>query len=346
MKKLKGISVYCGLDDYPLDSNLEYLELAKSKGVDFVFSSAHIDEAKSFNEFETIVNKCYDLGLQLVVDASKKAFDKVEKFLDKCVLRLDYGFSKEEVVEFTNKYPLIELNASLVTKDYLDSLKELGANLEHIRVSYNFYPKRYTGLDIHFVKENNKLFKSYGLTVIAYIPSNSNKRPPLYDGLPSVERHRNLDIELVCYELFAALCDGVCIGDAYASHNDLEKLVNVSSEYYEIPIKIIEGISKEELEILNRIHRMRLDSGPYMKRSSSSRGIDIVPFNTISIIPYMVTIDNSNYLRYRGELGIALKDMENVGKVNVVASVLYEAHTLVDLIDAPAQFRFKITNEV
>lgn len=346
MKKIKGISVYCGLDDYPLDSNLEYLELAKSKGVDFVFSSAHIDEAKSFNEFETIVNKCYDLGLQLVVDASKKAFDKVEKFLDKCVLRLDYGFSKEEVVEFTNKYPLIELNASLVTKDYLDSLKELGANLGHIRVSYNFYPKRYTGLDIHFVKENNKLFKSYGLTDIAYIPSNSNKRPPLYDGLPSVERHRNLDIELVCYELFAALCDGVCIGDAYASHNDLEKLVNVSSEYYEIPIKVIEGISKEELEILNRIHRMRLDSGPYMKRSSSSRGIDIVPFNTISIIPYMVTIDNSNYLRYRGELGIALKDMENVGKVNVVANILNEAHTLVDLIDAPAQFRFKITNEV
>ena len=146
--------------------------------------------------------------------------------------------------------------------------------------------------------------------------------------------------------MFAALCDGVCIGDAYASKNDLEKLANVSGEYFEIPIKVFDGISKEELEILNKIHRMRLDSGPYMKRVPSSRGIDIVPFNTISIIPYMITIDNNDYLRYRGELGIALKDMENVGKVNVVASVLNEAHTLVDLIDAPAQFRFKITNEV
>ena len=129
MKKLKGISVYCGLDDYPLDSNLEYLELAKSKGVDFVFSSAHIDEAKSFNEFETIVNKCYDLGLQLVVDASKKAFEKVEKFLDKCVLRLDYGFSKDEIVEFTNKYPLIELNA---TKMLLLPLEVIFENSEFV----------------------------------------------------------------------------------------------------------------------------------------------------------------------------------------------------------------------
>ena len=33
------------------------------------------------------------------------------------------------------------------------------------------------------------------------IPSNSNKRPPLYDGLPSVERHRYMDISL-CLNLW------------------------------------------------------------------------------------------------------------------------------------------------
>ena len=346
MKKIKGVSVYCGLDDYPIEENLKYLELVKEKGVDFVFSSAHIDETKTFSEFEIIVNKCIELDLELVVDVSKKALDKVINYLDKIVLRLDYGFTKEEVVEFTNKYNLIELNASLVNKEYLDTLKEMGANLNHIRVSYNFYPKRYTGLDIEKVKENNKLFKSYGLTILGYIPSNSNKRPPLYDGLPSVERHRYMDISLCCYELFAALCDGVCIGDAYASINDLNTLVNVSSDYYEIPINIYSGISEEELEILKRIHRLRIDSSSYIKRSSSTRGISIIPFNTISIEPYMITIDNNDYLRYRGELGITMRDMENLGKTNVVGKIIDYAHTLVDLIDAPASFRFKIVDSI
>ena len=97
--------------------------------------------------------------MQLVVDVNKTAYEAIKEFKDFIVFRLDYGFSIEEVVELSNMYDLIELNASCLTKDYLNKLKSLNANFSHIRVSYNFYQKRYTGFDIYKVLELNKLYK-------------------------------------------------------------------------------------------------------------------------------------------------------------------------------------------
>ncbi len=344
MKILKGLSAYTGLSDYPILETLSYLELAKKKEIDFIFTSAHIDEAQINNELQMLIDKCSELNLELVIDISKKAYPLIEKYLDFVVPRLDYGFSDLEIVDLSNKLRLIELNASLMSKKHLDNLQSLGANFSHIRLSYNFYPKRYTAFDIEKVESLNKLFKEYGLTILAYIPSNSNKRPPLYDGLPSVESHRYKDIKISSYELIACGCDGICIGDAYATDADLDKLISVSSDYFEIPINIYNNRTDEELNVLNSLHTLRLDESAYMKRSSVKRGTNIIPNNTKPIEAYMITIDNNNYLRYKGELGIALRKMENKGSVNVVGEVIKEAHTLVDLIKAPAKIMFKINN--
>ena len=41
-------------------------------------------------------------------------------------LRLDYGFTKQDIVDLTNNAPyLIELNASTTTKEYLEELTKL-----------------------------------------------------------------------------------------------------------------------------------------------------------------------------------------------------------------------------
>ena len=315
---------------------------AKEKGIDFVFTSAHIPEASIEGDFQRLLDKSDELELPLVVDVSKRVMDKFKLPKSLGALRLDYGFTIEEVVEYSNTLPyLIELNASNLTRAYLEKLKALNANFNNIRLSYNFYPKRYTGMDIENVKRLNSLYKEYGLKVLAYIPSNSGKRPPLYDGLPSVEMHRDLDICLASYELFAAGCDGVCIGDAYINQSDFEKL-NSLSDIYEIPIKIYNNLSHEELEILNVVHTFRIDESSYLKRSSKSRGVKITPNNTTCIKPYMVTIDNELYKRYTGEVSIALKEMNNKGFVNVVGVVCDDVHTLIDLIKPGSKFKFKI----
>lgn len=342
MSIIKGLSVYAGLKDYSFADNLIYLKEAKEAGIDFFFSSCHIQEAKLNDDFYTILKYCTEIGMQLVVDVNKTAYDTIKEFKDFIVFRLDYGFTIEEVVELSNSYDLIELNASCLTKDYLERLKALNANFSHIRVSYNFYPKRYTGFDIYKILELNNLYKEYGLQILAYLPSNSGKRPPLYDGLPSVERHRYLDLKTACYELIAVGCDGLCIGDAYASSEDINTLVNISSTYFELPIVLFDNLNNE-IDIIKSDHRLRIDESCYMKRSSSKRGEEVFPLNTISLIkPYMVTIDNINYQRYKGELGIAVKEMENDGKVNVVGYILESAHTLVDLIKPSSKIKFNI----
>ena len=345
MSILKGLSIYSGLKDYTIDENLKYIKLAKEIGIDFFFTSCHIDEAVLNEDFFKILKYCKEINMQLVVDVNKNAYELIKEYKDFIVFRLEYGFSIDEIVWMSHNYDLIELNASCMTKEYLNKLKAHNANMSHIRVSYNFYPKRYTGFDIYKVKELNELYKDYGLKILAYLPSNSNKRPPLYDGLPSVERHRYLDLNISCYELIAVGCDGVCIGDAYASKEDIDTLVNISSEYYVIPIEVFDNLNNE-LDVLKDVHRLRIDESPYMKRSSTKRGVKVEPNNTINpILPYMITIDNALYQRYVGEVGIATKEMENKGFVNVVGNVLNDAKTLVDLIKPSSKIIFKIVNK-
>ena len=48
-------------------------------------------------------------------------------------------------------------------------------------------------------------------------------------------------------------------------------------------VKWFEGLNynlNNELEIINSEHRLRIDESPYMKRSSSKRGVEVLPINT------------------------------------------------------------------
>ena len=60
-------------------------------------------------------------------------------------LRLDYGFTMDEIVEMCkqDKY-IIELNASTLTKSKIEYLKNRGVDLNKLRISHNFYPKKLT----------------------------------------------------------------------------------------------------------------------------------------------------------------------------------------------------------
>ena len=345
--KLRGISVYTGLSDYNINDTIAYMKKAKDHGMDFAFTSMHMPEQNKTNsDFDEIIKASIEYDLPLVIDVSKPMMENFNIPKNIGALRLDYGFTIEDVVKYSKELPLIELNASTINIKYLNELKDAGANFSHIRISHNFYPKRYTGLDIYDVKEKNRLFKDYGLTVLAYLASNSGKRPPMYLGLPTVEDHRDMSLDLAAKELLASGCDGVCIGDAYVSEDDLNVLGNLDLEYVEIPIHVYDNISEDEMETLKLLNRFRVDEGSYIKRGCSKLKAEIKPNNTEEVLPYMVTIDNINMKRYMGEVNIAKRILKNDGSINIVGVVDEDAYTLVDLMNPGSKFKFKIVGTI
>ena len=317
----KGFSIYTGLDDYPLSKNLEYLKEGSKLGYEFIFSSAHINEANdAYEELQIIVNEAHKLGMKLILDVSKPMMERFIMPKNLYSLRLDYGFTKEDIVNLSNTSPCkVELNASTLSKKEIEELINMGLNCSNTRTSFNFYPKLYTGHSIELVKEKIELFKSYNMSTLIFIPSHVGKRPPMYEGLPSIEKHRTMDLNVVIEELKSLGVDEIAYGDAYASMEELELLKKHQTEHLILPFEKVDGVSDDILEQLTKEFRVRPDYNDIMLRCSGSRGkTEIESFNTVKRCVYDVTIDNSGFKRYKGEINIILEELPSDERVNVI----------------------------
>ena len=98
----------------------------------------------------------------------------------------DNGIVLKEVIKNNNSYTISDGKRKYLVKN--------NADFSRYRVSHNFYPKPYTGLSFERVKEKNEMLKKYGFTVMMWIPTLKNRRPPLYKGLPTIEEQRNSNI--------------------------------------------------------------------------------------------------------------------------------------------------------
>lgn len=93
-----------------------------------------------------------------------------------------------------------------------------------------------------------------------------------------------------------------------------------------------DGVSEEEKQIVcGRTHHIRYDSNEWLLRSQSSREMSeyagaIAPRLCAARRRGMVTIDNTNYGRYSGELQIVMADLPKDGRVNAVGTIA--AHDL------------------
>lgn len=340
-KIVSGISVYLGLDDYPLSETMNYLKEAKNLGITTVFTSLHLPEAKNSDDWQEFVNVVDQLNLKLIIDISRPVFsvDRLPKNL--YALRLDWGFTDEEIVKLTHDLScFIELNASTIDEERMTRLMGLGIRMEKLRVSFNFYPKPYTGMTIEDVAKCISCFHSYGITVMAYVPSHHGKRPPLYLGLPTVERHRYIPLDIAITELAMVGIDEIVFGDAFASKTELMLLGNFDSTVIRIPIELKRDLTSEELEVLKALHRSRKDQSRYMIRSSITRGKTVKPKTSTEIKQFDVTIDNERYFRYQGEVGIMLEAISANPAINVVATVKKEAENIVKYLKPGSRFRF------
>lgn len=356
-----GISVYSSAD-FTLEKNKEYIKMAKENGATAVFTSMHMPEVnydEKLKEIKEIFQFVKETGLKLTSDVSPVTFKTLGASIQDIAafkeigldcLRLDYGFSPKDIADLTgNKFNIgIELNASTITKKLIEDIMKAGANRKNLRTCHNFYPRPFTGLSYEFFLEKSNMIKEYGLDVAAFIPSQSGKRGPIYEGLPTIEAHRHVRPELAArYMAYTNLVDGFYFGDAYASEEELKGSSTIDDNVIELNIKLINDVSEYEKAIIfSKVHTNRPDASEYIIRSEESRTFveyrdKLTPRESGDRKRYAITIDNSKFLRYAGELQICLGDLPRDERVNVVGFVAEEERILLQFIKPGSKFRLK-----
>ena len=120
-------------------------------------------------------------------------------------LRVDFGFSAEQIVEIGRAGMPVAINASTVGAPELDAFVEAGIGIVGW---HNFYPRPGTGLAEEYYLSSSRLFLERGLRLLAFIPGETSWRAPLHRGLPTLETHRYRNAYVTAMEL-KALTPGV-----------------------------------------------------------------------------------------------------------------------------------------
>jgi uncharacterized protein len=316
---LIGISFY--LND-PLAE--ERIEMAGKMGVKRAFTSLHIPEESGdlANRAKQLLQCAKASGIEVYADVSLKTpghlgldslFDL--KSLGVSGLRLDDFFENELILKLAGEFKLA-LNASILFEDDIHALLDGGLKPGQLLAWHNFYPRIETGLSDWFFQRQNELFEKYGIPVSAYIPGDGEKRGPLFEGLPTLEEHREMDPFLAALELFHNGVEDVYIGDPGVSETLLRKLIDFDRDHT-IEIRI-EGFQEGEF-------KLRPDFSRDVLRFMDTRSVEsIPPENTSERWLGSITRDNDAYGRYRGEVQITLCDLSADERVNVVGKVVEE----------------------
>lgn len=229
-------------------------------------------------------------------------------------LRLDDFFEPNLIVQLAKEFK-IAINASILFKEDLEILLSEGLKAEQLIGWHNFYPRRETGLSMTFFKEQNELYKFYNIPIYAYVSGAGKKRGPLFEGLPTLEKHRNLDPFVAAIELFHEGVHEVYFGDP---DYDSDLLIKIRKFTEDKTLKI----SADAGSSLQGIYQLRPDMARDVLRLKNTRTTNpVLPKNTGSRPAGTITMDNDLYGRYRGEIQITLCDLPADERVNVVGKV-------------------------
>ncbi|MEH7249014.1 MupG family TIM beta-alpha barrel fold protein [Neobacillus niacini] len=333
-----GISFY--LND-PLAE--ERIERAGKLGVKRAFTSLHIPEESGdlASRAMELLRCAKEAGIEVYADVSLKTPGHLGleslfalKSLGVSGLRLDDFFEQELILKLAKEFKLA-LNASILFEEDIRALVDGGLKASQLMAWHNFYPRVETGLSDWFFQRQNELFEKYGIPVSAYIPGDGEKRGPLFEGLPTLEEHRELDPFVSALELFRFGVEDVYIGDQGVSEELLTKLIDFDLKG-SIEIRI-EGFQEGEF-------KLRPDFSRDVLRFMDTRSVEsVVPENTSERILGSITRDNDRYGRYRGEVQITLCDRPADDRVNVLGRVVEEDIVLLSYL-RPGQ-RVKLVHE-
>lgn len=347
---IKCVAIYPHhIDDTYKDKVSETVSLAFKHGFNEIFTTLHLPEYsldEQFSCFEIIAEETRKYNLDLMVDIGGNFIkqllndeDKLNKIKESKLdfIRLDYGYNLEQVKKLYNllKVRGFVINASMYTKKQIDetivAFKDIDPNIE-IRAFHNFYVRKESGLDDLFATKQDSYFEEYNIPIYYCIPTHSNPRGPVFEGLCTIEKHRYLPLKdiitdlVVNHDLKAFLMADEWLNEE--EFNEVETVLNkLENKDNKILVEFFETASNSEKDIVLGKHIFRYDSPLSNIRSRSSRQMaefasSIDPSNTIERKAGYITVDNSLYKRYSGEMQVILKDMDKDERVNVVAKLV------------------------
>lgn len=335
-----GISIFVA--DRPLEDNVRYMEEMKDAGCTEIFTSLHMPEddiGQLKEKLLEIANAARRLGMDLIADISGKALEKFTFpfLLDAGVtgLRMDFGFDASEIAAYSQQMK-IALNASTLTPEFLAALQEHHICLENIEAWHNYYPRPETGLDKEAFIAKNRWLQAEGITTMAFIPGDGLKRKPLFQSLPTLEKHRNQSSFLAYLELEKdCAVDKIFVGDLTLSEWSRHQF-----QRYEEGIISLRVTKELPYALWDTVHRNRLDAARDVVRSETARTDQerfvmtnsIAPMHTNKRPKGTVTVDNYLYGRYEHELQITLTDLPAHEAVNVIGHVIEEDLPLLDYV--------------
>ncbi|OQR55108.1 DUF871 domain-containing protein [Bacillus sp. CDB3] len=353
-----GVSIYLAKER--VKKQEEWLKVAKENGFSSIFTSLHIpeDDPGTYKELIQILGKqALENEMELMVDVSPKSlhhlgmtYENVEELVEWGItgLRMDYGITPKEIARVSHKMK-VALNASTITESFWKELLTENIRVDRVEAWHNFYPRPETGLAKSFLQKQNKYLHECGIKTMAFIPGDGEKRGPLYEGLSTLEKHRNMR-SLEAYLELVQECDvdKVLIGDISGSIESVQEIAIASNGI--IPVRYQSFINDSDtVQLLERVHTNRLDPARDVIRSVESREenkVVLQPMNTISRKKGSITIDNELYGRYAGEMQVVINDLPEDEKVNVVGMVVEEDVSLLPYIDAGKKFQLFLCDRV
>ncbi len=255
---------------------------------------------------------------------------------------MDYAIDNQQIAAFS-KEMTISLNASTLTEKDIRELQTYGADFTRLEAWHNYYPRPETGLDADWFQEKNRWLKAQGFFVQAFVPGDAKKRGPLFQGLPTLERHRNWSPFAAAIDLLATgSVDAVYIGDGMVSAKSAQQFATYLQEA-RIVLRV-KDLGSTYFEHVLGDHQNRYDEARDVLRSADAR------FNAIpEVKPELsqerpmgaVTIDNQEYLRYMGEIQVCKRPLPADPKVNLAAQVIPADLPLIQQIKAGMRFKLE-----
>lgn len=337
-----GISVYLNEINYP------YLSTTSKYGVTQIFTSFKMVE-ENYESLLTNANEliefCIQNNLELIPDVDEKSAERFGlnslsefKTLGINRIRIDGGVDNQEIANLSKMF-IIYLNASDIKKRDIKELISYGLVIENCVAMHNFYPLENSGLSLEYFVETNKMIKSFGLQVLAFIPGNLKLRGPVFNGLPTLERDRG-SRPIVAYLKMKDLVDQIFIGDNEISEDELRLISN--PRIIELEVDFF-----DENNLIDKEHVIRPDMNSTMIRISDRKLISPEAHGYIyDLTKGVITVENKKAIeRYQGEIQIS----KSVNLSNRAKTVIGYVNTfdlpLLDLIKPEHKIKFRKKND-
>ncbi len=306
---------------------------------DYCFTSLHIPEELNVSFGERAAEMLRDFrahGIKVIADVSPRTLEAMHvrnlaELQEKTgieILRLDYGFSKEDVSGI-EKSCRIAVNASTILTD--GDMRDTHASM----AIHNYYPRPETGLDPEFLRELNEKWHAAGVQTAAFIAGDGEKRGPLHKGLPTLEMHRDLPPYVQYLDLKKTYkTDLVLLGDPELSAYE-EKLISKTEQ--DGVIRIPAQLKEAHHDLYEKVFHNRPDAPKDFIRCTESRmyatpGETVSPADCIERKRGSITMDNERNLRYSGEIQIVRADYSANDAINVIGNVLPAYRMAADLV--------------